>query len=117
MPRYVVLEHDHPVLHWDLMLEEGAVLRSWRLESAPSSETMIRCEAIPPHRLAYLEYEGPVSGGRGTVVRTAKGDFTLLSEAESGLELHFDTGDLAGLTATIAQVESGLCIRLSRRST
>ena len=27
MPRYVILEHDHPVLHWDLMLEAGGVLQ------------------------------------------------------------------------------------------
>ena len=27
MPRYVVLEHDFPTLHWDLMLEFGSVLQ------------------------------------------------------------------------------------------
>src|SRR5262249_60769057 len=35
MPRYVVLEHDHPGLHWDFMLEAGAVLRTWRLSAPP----------------------------------------------------------------------------------
>ena len=26
MPRFVILEHDHPEVHWDLMLEAGASL-------------------------------------------------------------------------------------------
>src|SRR5437879_2020084 len=34
MRRFVILEHDHPQLHWDLMLEAGPALRTWRL-SAP----------------------------------------------------------------------------------
>src|SRR5205807_395991 len=35
MPRFVILEHDHPELHWDLMLEAGPVLRTWRLAAPP----------------------------------------------------------------------------------
>src|SRR5262249_15251211 len=69
MPRFVILEHDHPHLHWDLMLECGDVLRSWRLESPPRSGTSVRAESIGDHRRAYLDYEGPVSGGRGAVTR------------------------------------------------
>ena len=34
MPRFVILEHDHPSLHWDFILEVGEVLWTWRL-SAP----------------------------------------------------------------------------------
>lgn len=70
MPRFVILEHDHPELHWDLMLESGAVLRTWRLAVPPrASGERIAAIALPDHRLAYLDYEGPVSGNRGTVTR------------------------------------------------
>src|SRR5262249_42830737 len=63
------LEHDHPVLHWDLMLECGEVLKTWRLAEAPAQGQTVRAEAIADHRKLYLDYEGPVSGSRGKVKR------------------------------------------------
>lgn len=64
MPRYVILEHDHPTLHWDLMLETGATLRTWRLSTLPASEHSVDATALPDHRSFYLDYEGPLSGNR-----------------------------------------------------
>jgi hypothetical protein len=75
MPRYVILEHDHPFLHWDLMLESGSALRTWRLLALPRSGQTIPAQASFDHRLAYLDYEGPVSGGRGWVKRWDWGTF------------------------------------------
>jgi hypothetical protein len=75
MPRFVILEHDRPYLHWDLMLETGTVLRTWRLEKPPHSQTIIAATAIGDHRVAYLDYEGPVSDNRGTLKRWDSGDF------------------------------------------
>lgn len=76
MPRFVILEHDHPSLHWDLMLETGAVLWTWRLAAPPrQAGERIAAERIGDHRKAYLEYEGPVSGGRGTVRRWDAGEW------------------------------------------
>src|ERR1700704_4821039 len=76
MPRFVILEHDHPVLHWDLMLEAGTALRTWRLARAPSAPgEVIDALALPDHRLFYLDYEGPVSGGRGVVKRWDAGEY------------------------------------------
>lgn len=75
MPRFVILEHDHPVLHWDLMLEADGVLQTWRLAQAPEVGRTIEATALGDHRLAYLDYEGPVSGNRGTVRRWDAGDF------------------------------------------
>lgn len=77
MPRYVILEHDHPFLHWDFMLEAGAVLRTWRLEAPPEPGRVIRAEALADHRLHYLDYEGPVSGDRGTVKRWDAGNYSV----------------------------------------
>lgn len=76
MPRFVILRHDHPHLHWDFMLETGPVLRTWRLEHEPIPDRgPISAMALGVHRLIYLEYEGPVSGGRGTVTRWDAGDY------------------------------------------
>ena len=69
MPRFVVLEHDHPYLHWDLMLETGDVLRTWRLASPPESGKTIAAIFLADHRRMYLDYEGAVSGNRGRVSR------------------------------------------------
>jgi hypothetical protein len=33
-------------------------------------------ESLPPHRKEYLTYEGPISGGRGSVQRVATGLLT-----------------------------------------
>jgi hypothetical protein len=76
MPRFVILEHDHPELHWDLMLESGAALRTWRLAAPPQvPDERIAATALADHRLHYLDYEGPVSGNRGTVKRWDAGHY------------------------------------------
>lgn len=81
MPRFVILEHDHPSLHWDLMLESGAALRTWRLAAPPIPDAgPIVAEALADHRLAYLDYEGPVRGDRGTVTRWDGGTYAASGE-------------------------------------
>jgi hypothetical protein len=79
--RFVILEHDHPILHWDLMLEAGDALHTWRLAEEPVQERAIEATALADHRAMYLDYEGPVSGNRGTVRRWDAGEFA--EDAES----------------------------------
>ncbi len=76
MPRFVILEHDHPALHWDFMLEDGPILKTWRLAEPPQAGRPVRAEPSCDHRLAYLDYEGPVSGERGIVRRWDTGTFS-----------------------------------------
>lgn len=76
MPRFVILEHDHPHLHWDFMLEAGGALRTWRLEAPPEPGRTIRAEPLGDHRTVYLDYEGPVGGNRGRVRRWDAGTYT-----------------------------------------
>ena len=78
MPRFVILTHDHPVLHWDLLLERGEHLQAWRLLQEPIGHELISAAELPDHRRYYLDYEGPVSGDRGTVKRWDQGEFTEL---------------------------------------
>ncbi len=61
--------------HWDLMLERDGVLMTWQLLTEPQgAESLpIRARRIGDHRLAYLTYEGPLSGGRGHVRRIDAG--------------------------------------------
>lgn len=73
--RFVVLRHDgieRP--HFDLMIESqpGGPLETWRCNAWPieGSTELIQ---LPPHRRAYLDYEGPISGNRGYVSRVEAG--------------------------------------------
>ncbi len=76
MSRFVVLRHDSPAgLHWDFMLEFADVLRTWALQEEPAAERPIAARALADHRLAYLDYEGPVSGERGSVSKWDRGAF------------------------------------------
>lgn len=86
MLRYVILRHEMPSTasrpsHWDLMLEQNGVLQTWALEVEPCAGREIRAEQLPEHRLAYLDYEGPVSGDRGEVRRWDAGTWTPLRES------------------------------------
>jgi hypothetical protein len=81
MPHFVILEHDHPDgLHYDFMLEIGASLKTWSLAEPPESGVEQSAELLPNHRLAYLDYEGPVSGGRGTVKQWDRGTYRLIEK-------------------------------------
>ena len=80
MSRYVILHHELPSehpreSHWDLMLEDGATLRTWALAEAPVLNRMIAAEPLPNHRAMYLDYEGPIEGDRGQVTRWDHGEF------------------------------------------
>ena len=116
MPRFVILHHVLPAedprdSHWDLMLEFDDVLRTWALAQRPDSileadglKHCILAEQLPDHRLAYLEYEGPVSENRGTVTRWDTGEYELWEDTSKqiGFTLHGEnvSGDWALLLAT-----------------
>jgi hypothetical protein len=96
MPRFVVLAHDHPSLHWDFMLEKEAVLRTWRLARPPGERGPIEAQPLSDHRLAYLNYEGPVSGNRGTVQRFDRGEYAAVTEADDRIEVELRGDVLRG---------------------
>src|SRR6185437_13498571 len=102
MPRFVVLTHDHPHLHWDFMLEAGAALRTWRLEAEPLSPAGGAAVPLADHRAAYLTYEGSVSGGRGTVAQWDAGEFTWLRDEPATIEVRLAGTRLRG-TLRLAQ--------------
>ena len=74
--RYVVLRHDGiPDPHFDLMIESrpGGPLYTWQCGQNPVTQYATPAKRIANHRRHYLDYEGPVSGGRGHVTRVAAG--------------------------------------------
>src|SRR5208337_3729408 len=78
MPRFALLIHDSPRgLHYDFFLEDGHMLKTWALPRLPEPGIEIACEALADHRPVYLDYEGPISGDRGTVVRSDQGTFVI----------------------------------------
>lgn len=106
MPRFVVLEHDWPYLHWDLMLETGEQLRTWRLAGKPAPGLLLDALPLPDHRPFYLDYEGPLSNNRGTVRRWDAGEFTILQAAPDLVALVFRGSRLDG-TARLQQQAAG----------
>ncbi len=70
------------------MLEVGPALQTWALRRVPidwqsldlsqellAASNSVEAERIADHRLAYLEYEGPVRGDRGHVRRLDAGEY------------------------------------------
>jgi hypothetical protein len=87
MPRFVILEHDHPYLHWDFMLECGGALRTWRLAAPPRADEAVDVTPLGDHRLAYLNYEGPLSDNRGCVYRWDAGTFEVVRWEDDEIEV------------------------------
>jgi hypothetical protein len=99
MLRFVILEHDWPTLHWDFLLEAGSVLRSWRLLAEPGPGREVHAEPNAVHRLHYLDYEGPVTGGRGTVRRWDVGTFDWIVDEEDRIVIELHGEKLVGSCA------------------
>ena len=101
MPRFVLLYHECPPgfprpSHWDLMLEDGEVLRTWALTQLPrdwqllveqsvsnddvpklvAATNAVPAEQLADHRPAYLDFEGLLSGDRGSVTRIESGAYS-----------------------------------------
>lgn len=83
MARFVILEHDWPSRHYDFMLERQDALETWRLPKLPTFNENLYATYLAPHRLAYLDYEGPVSGNRGVVRRIEAGEYLELEWTSS----------------------------------
>jgi hypothetical protein len=94
MPRYVVLQHitakhSECESHYDLMLEKEGKLLTWAIPELPRAGLDTRATKLPDHRLAYLDYQGPISGDRGEVRRVEVGEYVAreLSETQALFEL------------------------------
>jgi bifunctional non-homologous end joining protein LigD len=97
--KFVVQEHSKGgKVHWDLMLEVGDVLKTFRLELPPDEllRQKTRAKKIFDHPLKFLTYEGSVNDGRGNVKIADAGTYHALSEGENCWELQLDGSVLKG---------------------
>jgi hypothetical protein len=107
MPRFVVLRHEMPPAekrgsHFDLMLEHGEVLWTWTCDQLPSAALPVSAQRLADHRLAYLDYEGEVSGDRGSVTRVDEGQYELLAESTEQIRVRV-AGQMLRGTLVIAK--------------
>jgi hypothetical protein len=103
VPRFVILTHDWPALHWDFLVEVGDALRAWRLLSEPAAEVDIPAEPNSLHRLLYLDYEGPVSGDRGSVSRWDAGTCSWIADEPNRVGLELRGSKLIGRATLTAE--------------
>ncbi len=99
--RFVILHHvSAEGEHWDLMLERHGALLTWQLHEEPHglSSLPIPATRIGDHRKAYLQYEGPLTGDRGTVRRVDAGTVTFVDVAPDRYTLELGGRRLRGLT-------------------
>lgn len=66
---------------------------------------------LPDHRLIYLDYEGPISNGRGSVTAWDRGSFHIARCDENELVIHFSGEKLRG-RAVLRKDEAGEAWRL-----
>ena len=113
MPRYALLRHtgapdDPSGCHIDLLLEDGDICRTWRLETVPRLNDGAQAAVpLPAHRLIWL---GPrsaaVSGNRGWAERIRAGSYSgvLPSNKDADVKVQLE-GDLQGCL----RINSGHC--------
>jgi hypothetical protein len=106
MPRFVILRHDGPQgVHFDFMLEAGDALKTWSLPRPPEIGLEMECHSLPDHRLFYLDYEGPISGDRGSVSRWDQGTYRVERQEEMKWVLEMKGEKLQG-RAVLSRSES-----------
>jgi hypothetical protein len=100
MPQFVILRHTLPAdspraSHFDLMLEQEGQLLTWAMAELPNATSQL-AEELPPHRIDYLTYEGPVSNNRGEVMRVRAGSFEWLVHDAHQIRVRLDSPQLTG---------------------
>lgn len=84
--RFVILRHADGVgEHFDLMIENGERLATWKFPSFPDPAVpaSVLGQRIGEHRRIYLEYEGPISNDRGEVTREDEGNCRIEAATDS----------------------------------
>ncbi|MBL0926071.1 MAG: hypothetical protein IBJ11_00250 [Phycisphaerales bacterium] len=90
--------------HYDVLLSRLAepadpdqrVLMAWRIAAAVWKKgpfvREFEAERMPDHRAAYLEYEGEISGGRGTVRRVLTASCAIDEDGPSVVRIRVGVG-------------------------
>jgi hypothetical protein len=105
-----IIEHTTATgVHYDWLIEDPSLedpqsphARLWtaRVYHPPAHWAAVKrldLQVLPPHRRAYLTYQGPVSGDRGRVRRIASGVIHPLLWTPSRLRLSADLDNFTGI--------------------
>lgn len=81
------------------MVEQSADLATWQVESTTKEifSSRVTARRIHPHRKAYLDYQGPVSGGRGAVRQVEAGTCEVLQAGDDRWQIRFDRELMSGV--------------------
>ncbi len=108
--RFVVQEHTTPEgVHWDLMLEEGGVLWTFRLPrfSAQAVSGPQAATKIFDHPLRFLTYEGPVQSNTGRVHIADRGTFEVRRRTDAEITLTF-LGEILQGTFALTRIDNAM---------
>ncbi len=78
------------------MFECNGQLRTWAIDCEPTSAHGVKALQLPDHRVAYLDYEGPVSHDRGSVTRWDAGNYEVQDSGPDMWKLALRGARLAG---------------------
>ncbi len=106
---FVVLYHEIASgNHYDLMIDSGDALATWRVDQPPEIALIrpVPCVRIADHRKVYLDYEGPVSGDRGRVTRYDRGQCRLVLMAKDRWIVRLEGERLSGAFQLLREVHT-----------
>ena len=84
--------------HWDLMVQDGDLLQTWRLDKSPKQilNTQAKAEKIFDHPPKFLTYEGPVNNGKGSVKIADAGACKITARSDDKIEMELGGAILKG---------------------
>ncbi len=85
---------------------DGPTLPTWALERPPDDKAAQIAIRLADHRLAYLDYEGPLTSDRGHVERWDRGICSVLSLTEDCWQLHFQGERLTGAVSLMRSIST-----------
>ena len=117
MPRFVVLWHQIDIpdrfSHVDFMLEIDGILWTWEMPMFPMTGEMANARRLANHRPMYLDYEGPISSGRGHVRRIDGGLATILNRSEDNLVVDLHGNTFVGRLTGIRESSASFCLHVN----
>lgn len=111
--RFVIHKHTQEgQTHWDLMIEQGNILKTWRLDNPPEKLATAKTKATPifDHDKKFLTYQGPVNNDKGIVEIVDEGTCTNEPIIENNMRVNFQGKILRGIYY-FSQIHNNLFIR------
>ena len=103
MRSMVLLRHElaDGTRHFDWLIDPGSprALLTFRVKEPihTGDSRNFAAEMIGDHRRMYLDFEGPIPGGRGRIVRVARGALEALGEQQGRIVIRASLGGLTGV--------------------